>query len=100
MRYPARQRQRHSERGYGNEKVRDFQRKRHTQADAVRGSALREAQGVALYGSIIMIIKNTMQLKAFIKKKASEKNISVQIVMLKLYAGKTAGTNFAAEVQI
>ena len=46
-----------------------------------------------------MITKNTMQIKAFIKKKASEKNISAQIVMLKLYAGKTAGTNFAVEVQ-
>ncbi len=76
-----RQRQRHSDRGRSNEEVRGFQRKRHTQTDAVRKSASREAQSATLYGGAVMITKNPMQLKAFIKKKSAEKNISAQLVM-------------------
>ena len=40
-----------------------------------------------------MITKNPMQLKAYIKKKATEKYISAQLVMQN-YIGKTAGTYF------
>lgn len=46
-----------------------------------------------------MITRNPMQLKAFIKKKAAEKNISPQLVMQKLYVGKAAGTNFPFKIQ-
>lgn len=38
-------------------------------------------QDTALYGGTVVITKNPMQLKAFIKKKADEKNISTQLVM-------------------
>jgi predicted nucleotidyltransferase component of viral defense system len=41
----------------------------------------RKAKGFEVYGGLIMITKNPMQLKAYIKKMAAEKNISAQLVM-------------------
>lgn len=45
-----------------------------------------------------MKIKNSMQLKALIKKKAVEKKISPQLVMQKLYAGTLIRKNIIIKV--
>ena len=52
-----------------------IQRQRHSQIDAVRRAASSETKGSALHRDFIMITKNPMQLKAYIKKKATEKHI-------------------------
>ena len=46
-----------------------------SQIDAVRRAASSETKGSALHRDFIMITKNPMQLKAYIKKKATEKHI-------------------------
>ena len=45
-----------------------------------------------------MITKNPMQLKAFIKKKAAEKNISAQLVMQNYMFREITGTNLTLSV--
>ena len=47
----------------------------------LRRAASRKVQNPSLHGGIIMITKNPMQLKSFIKNKANEYNISPQLCM-------------------
>lgn len=47
--------------------------KKHPQTNAVRRAASSEAQSATVHGGAIVITKNPMQLKAFIKKKATKK---------------------------
>ena len=81
VRHPAWQRERYSNCGCSYEALRRIQRQRHSQIDAVRRAASSETKGSALHGDFIMITKDPMHLKVYIKKKATEKHISAQLVM-------------------
>jgi predicted nucleotidyltransferase component of viral defense system len=54
---------------------------RYPQTDELRRKTASQTQNIELHGDTVMITKNPMQLKALIKKKAAEKNVSAQLVM-------------------
>ena len=51
-----------------------------------------------VYGSTIVITKNPMQRKAFIKKMAAEKNLLSTACHAELYDGTTTGTSISFEI--
>lgn len=66
---------------------------RYSSSFAICGTAPGKTQGITISGGAVMITTNPMQLKAFIKKKAAEKNISAAACYAKLYDGTFTGTD-------